>query len=179
AAIKNNIQPREWTLANIARMRQQLRTLGAGWDWTREVVTCLPNYYTWTQWLFLQFYKHGLAYRTKAPANWCPGCNTTLANEQVQADGTCERCGSTVIRKEIDQWLLKISEYAEELLNFPGVEWPEKTITMQRNWIGRSEGAEIRFSTTINGKQEKIPVFTTRPDTIYGATFFVLAPEHP
>ena len=179
AAIKRGIQARTWTLANIENMRKQLRAMGAQWDWQREVVTCLPDYYKWTQWLFLQFYKHGLAYRTKAPANWCPGCNTTLANEQVLADGTCERCGSTVVRKEIDQWLLKISAYAEELLKFPDIEWPEKTVVMQRNWIGRSEGAEIRFSAEIDGKHEEIPVFTTRPDTIYGATFFVLAPEHP
>ncbi len=179
AAIKRGIQARTWTLANIENMRKQLRAMGAQWDWQREVVTCLPDYYKWTQWLFLQFYKHGLAYRTKAPANWCPGCNTTLANEQVLADGTCERCGSTVIRKEIDQWLLKISAYAEELLKFPDIEWPEKTVVMQRNWIGRSEGAEIRFGAEIDGKHEEIPVFTTRPDTIYGATFFVLAPEHP
>jgi leucyl-tRNA synthetase len=180
AAIKRGIQARTWTLANIENMRGQLRAMGAQWDWQREVITCLPDYYKWTQWLFLQFYKQGLAYRTKAPANWCPGCNTTLANEQVLADGTCERCGSTVIRKEIDQWLLKISSYTERLLDFSEVvNWPEKTITMQRNWIGRSEGAEMRFTATIDGKQEEIPVFTTRPDTIYGVTFFVLAPEHP
>jgi leucyl-tRNA synthetase len=179
AAIKRGIQARTWTLANIENMRNQLRAMGAQWDWQREVVTCLPDYYKWTQWLFLQFYKQGLAYRTKAPANWCPGCNTTLANEQVLADGTCERCGSVVERKEIDQWLLKISAYAERLLDFSGVEWPEKTVTMQRNWIGRSEGAEIRFHIDINGQREEIPVFTTHPDTIYGVTFFVLAPEHP
>ncbi|GCF08149.1 leucine--tRNA ligase [Dictyobacter arantiisoli] len=180
AAIKRGIQARTWTLSNIDNMRKQLRAMGAQWDWQREVVTCQPEYYKWTQWLFLQFYKQGLAYRTKAPANWCSSCNTTLANEQVLADNTCERCGSVVIRKEIDQWLLKISSYAERLLDFAEVEdWPEKTITMQRNWIGRSEGAEIRFKAEIAGQQEEIPVFTTRPDTIYGATFFVLAPEHP
>ncbi|HEX3640889.1 MAG TPA: class I tRNA ligase family protein, partial [Ktedonobacteraceae bacterium] len=180
AAIKRGIQARTWTLANSENMRKQLRSMGAQWDWPREVVTCQPDYYKWTQWLFLQFYKHGLAYRTKAPANWCTNCNTTLANEQVLGDGTCERCGSIVIRKEIDQWLLKISAYAERLLDFSGViDWPEKTMVMQRNWIGRSEGAEIRFTTKIDGKHEVIPVFTTRPDTIYGVTFFVLAPEHP
>ena len=179
AAIKHGVQAHTWTMANIERMRKQLRAMGAQWDWQREVVSCLPDYYKWTQWLFLQFFKHGLAYRTKAPANWCPGCNTTLANEQVLADGTCERCGSTVIRKEIDQWLMKISAYAEELLRFTNIEWPEKTMLMQRNWIGRSEGAEIRFSAEIDGQREEVPVFTTRPDTIYGATFFVLAPEHP
>ncbi|MBO0778891.1 MAG: leucine--tRNA ligase [Ktedonobacteraceae bacterium] len=180
AAIKRGIQARTWTLANIENMRKQLRAMGAQWDWQREVVTCLPDYYKWTQWLFLQFYKHGLAYRTKAPANWCPSCHTTLANEQVLGDGTCERCGSVVIRKEIDQWLLKISSYAERLLDFSEViDWPEKTIIMQRNWIGRSEGAEIRFTAEIDGQHEEIPVFTTRPDTVYGVTFFVLAPEHP
>ncbi len=179
AAIKHGVQARTWTLANIDKMRKQLRLMGAQWDWQREVVTCLPDYYKWTQWLFLQFYKHGLAYRTKAPANWCPGCNTVLANEQVLPDGTCERCGSIVIRKEIDQWLLKITDYAERLLDFAVEDWPEKTMTMQRNWIGRSEGAEIRFTALIDWQQEEIPVFTTRPDTIYGVTFFVLAPEHP
>jgi leucyl-tRNA synthetase len=180
AAIKRGIQARTWTLANSENMRNQLRSMGAQWDWSREVMTCQPDYYKWTQWLFLQFYKHGLAYRTKAPANWCINCNTTLANEQVLADGTCERCGSIVIRKEINQWLLKISAYAERLLDFSGViDWPEKTMIMQRNWIGRSEGAEMRFTTEIDGRHEEIPVFTTRPDTIYGVTFFVLAPEHP
>jgi leucyl-tRNA synthetase len=179
AAISHGVQARTWTLANIETMRKQLRIMGAQWDWQREIISCMPDYYKWTQWLFLQFYKHGLAYRTKAPANWCPSCNTTLANEQVLPDGTCERCGSTVIRKEIDQWLLKITDYAEELLDFSKIHWPEKTVTMQRNWIGRSEGAEIRFFTVIDGQREEIPVFTTRPDTIYGVTFFVLAPEHP
>src|SRR5215472_9199329 len=179
AAISRSIQARTWTLANIETMRRQLRLMGAQWDWQREIVSCDPDYYKWTQWLFLQFYKHGLAYRTKAPANWCPSCNTTLANEQVLPDGTCERCGSKVIRKEIDQWLLRITNYAEELLDFSKIDWPEKTVTMQRNWIGRSEGAEILFYAEIDGQREEIPVFTTRPDTIYGVTFFVLAPEHP
>jgi leucyl-tRNA synthetase len=189
AAIKRNIQPRNWTLDNIANMRKQLAKMGAGWDWTREVVTCLPDYYKWTQWVFLQFYKRGLAYRTKAPANWCPTCNTSLANEQV-VGGACERCGTPVERREIDQWLLRITDYADELLRFDGLDWPEKTRLMQTNWIGRSEGAEIRFRAKApkigkNGQQLKstetveIPVFTTRPDTIYGVTFFVLAPEHP
>ena len=184
AAIKHNIQPRTWTLENIARMREQLRSLGAGWDWSREVVTCLPDYYTWTQWLFLQFYKHGLAYRTNAPANWCPTCNTTLANEQV-VNGTCERCHSVVERRAIDQWLLRITKYADELLRYDGIDWPEKTRLMQTNWIGRSDGAEVRFIAEIPKNKGKgverveIPVFTTRPDTIYGVTFFVLAPEHP
>jgi leucyl-tRNA synthetase len=184
AAIKRNIQPREWTLDNIGKMQAQMRLMGASWDWPREVVTCLPDYYRWTQWLFLQFYKHGLAYRTKAPANWCPHCNTTLANEQV-VNGVCERCGTPVERREIDQWLLRITQYADELLRFDAIDWPEKTRLMQTNWIGRSEGAEIRFSAELAKKRGKgtetveIPVFTTRPDTIYGVTFFVLAPEHP
>ncbi len=179
AAIKRGIQAHTWTLSNIARMRDQLKSMGAQWDWQREVVSCLPDYYKWTQWLFLQFFKRGLAYRTKAPANWCPSCNTTLANEQVLADGTCERCGTAVIRKEIDQWLLRITNYAEELLDFSHIAWPEKTVTMQHNWIGRSEGAEVNFIAEVDGTQVTIPVFTTRPDTIYGVTFFVLAPEHP
>jgi leucyl-tRNA synthetase len=184
AAIKNNIQPRTWTLDNIEKMRHQMRAMGAGWDWAREVVTCLPDYYKWTEWLFLQFYKHGLAYRTKAPANWCPNCNTTLANEQV-VNGTCERCHTPVERREIYQWLLRITKYADELLRYDGLDWPEKTQLMQTNWIGRSEGAEIRFTAdarTEDGtgtERVAIPVFTTRPDTIYGVTFFVLAPEHP
>src|SRR6266702_1817169 len=117
AAISHGVQARTWTLANINTMRKQLRMMGAQWDWQREIISCMPDYYKWTQWLFLQFYKQVLAYRTKAPANWCPGCNTTLANEQVLPNGTCERCGSVVIRKEIDQWLLKITDYAEELLD--------------------------------------------------------------
>jgi leucyl-tRNA synthetase len=200
AAIKRNIQPRKWTLDNIANMRRQLTLMGAGWDWPREIVSCLPDYYTWTEWLFLQFYKHGLAYRKKAPANWCPSCNTTLANEQV-VDDHCERCGTLIEQRELDQWLFRITDYAEELLRYDGLDWPEKTRLMQTNWIGRSVGAEIRFTATApaepkqtkaqakNGKTAghktdktetlKIPVFTTRPDTIYGVTFFVLAPEHP
>ncbi len=179
AAIKRGVQARTWTLSNIDKMRQQLRMMGAQWDWEREMVSCLPDYYKWTEWLFLQFYKHGMAYRAKAPANWCPGCNTVIANEQIEPDGTCERCGSVVIRKDVDQWFMRMTDYAEELLDFSKIEWPEKTVTMQRDWIGRSEGAEIRFYIEVDGQREEIPVFTTRPDTIYGATFFVLAPEHP
>lgn len=186
AAIKRNIQPRTWTLNNIANMQKQLRRMGAGWDWSREVITCLPDYYKWTQWTFLQFYKHGLAYRTKAPANFCPTCNTTLANEQVIA-GACERCHTPVERREIDQWLFRITKYADELLKFDGLDWPEKTRVMQTNWIGRSEGAEVQFTARIPSENRRrgqratvqLPVFTTRPDTIYGVTFFVLAPEHP
>jgi leucyl-tRNA synthetase len=178
AAIKHDVQPRTWTLDNIANMQRQLRRMGAAWDWSREVITCAPDYYRWTQWVFLQFYKHGLAYRTKAPANWCPTCNTTLANEQVK-EGACERCHTPVVRKEIDQWLLRITAYVGQLLSFDGLDWPVKTRLMQTNWIGRSEGAEIRFCAEVGGESVEIPVFTTRPDTIYGATFFVLAPEHP
>ncbi len=189
AAIKRNVQPRDWTLANIANMHDQLKLMGANWDWSREIVSCLPDYYQWSQWLFLEFYKAGLVYRTKAPANWCPNCNTTLANEQV-VNGRCERCGTEVIRKEIDQWLMRITNYADELLRFDGMDWPEKTVTMQRNWIGRSEGAEVRFTAEVRRAGKKasdadatetveVPVFTTRPDTIFGVTFFVLAPEHP
>ncbi|MBA3826834.1 MAG: class I tRNA ligase family protein, partial [Ktedonobacterales bacterium] len=183
AAIKRNVQPREWTLSNIANMHEQLKLMGASWDWSREIVSCLPDYYRWTQWLFLQFYQAGLVYRTKAPANWCPNCNTTLANEQV-VNGRCERCGTEVIRKEIDQWLMRITNYADELLNYDGLDWSEKTVTMQRNWIGRSEGAEVRFTATVQQPGKKatdpdasetveVPVFTTRPDTIFGVTFFV------
>lgn len=179
AAIKRGIQARTWTLSNIENMRKQLRRMGAQWDWEREMVSCLPDYYKWTEWLFLQFYKHGMVYRDKSPANWCTGCNTVIANEQLQPDGTCERCGSVVIRKDIDQWFMRMTDYAEELLDFSKIEWPEKTVIMQRDWIGRSEGAEVRFYIEIGGQREEIPVFTTRPDTIYGATFFVLAPEHP
>src|SRR5215470_14663450 len=177
AAISRGIQARTWTLANVDKMRRQLRSMGAGWDWQREIVSCLPDYYTWTQWLFLQFYKHGLAYRTKAPANWCPTCHTTLANEQV-INGACERCGTPVERREIDQWLMRITAYADQLLSFAAIEWPEKTRLMQTNWIGRSEGAEIRFTAqaprlgkagtpTTKTETIEIAVFTTRPDTIY------------
>ncbi len=178
AAIKRNLDPHDWTMSNIANMRSQLRKMGVAWDWPREVVTCAPEYYKWTQWLFLQMYKHGLAYRTKAPANWCPNCQTTLANEQV-VNGKCERCDTEVIRKEIDQWLFRITKYADELLNFDDLNWPEKTIVMQRNWIGRSEGAEVRFTAVTKKETIDVPVFTTRPDTIFGVTFFVIAPEHP
>ncbi len=174
-AIKQGIHPSVTTMNNIETMRRQVRTMGASFDWTREVVTCQPDYYRWTQWLFLQFYKAGLAYKAKAAANWCPSCNTVLANEQV-SDGRCDRCGSEVSRKVLDQWFFGITKYADELLDFSKIKWPEKIELMQRNWIGRSEGAELRF-TAQDGSP--IPVFTTRPDTVYGVTFLVLAPEHP
>jgi leucyl-tRNA synthetase len=180
AAIKRGVQAHKWTLSNVEHMRSQLKTMGGIWDWKREVVTCLPNYYKWTEWFFLKLYEKGLAYRAKAPVNWCPQDQTVLANEQVLADGTCERCGTLVIRKELEQWFFKITDYADRLLEYKEIEWPEKTIAMQRNWIGRSEGAEVKFkAVTPDGAEIDIPVFTTRPDTIYGVTFFLLAPEHP
>ncbi len=177
AAIKRGIDPKEWTYANIERMRKQLRMMGASFDWEREIITCDPGYYKWTQWWFLQFYKHGLAYRDRALANWCPGCRTVLANEQV-IGGRCERCDSIVERRFLTQWFFRITKYAEELLDFSKIDWPEHVKVMQRNWIGRSEGAYLEFPVDVPGVEEKIRVFTTRPDTVYGATFMVLAPEH-
>ena len=177
AAIQRNIHPFEWTMDNIDRMRGQLKTMGTMFDWEREAITCVPEYYRWTQWLFLQFYKHGLAYRQKAPVDWCPKCNTTLAREQVWGeDRHCERCETPVVIKELDQWLFRITNYAEELLDFSKIEWPERVVTMQRNWIGRSEGVE--FEMRLKGSERSFRVFTTRPDTTFGVTFAVLAPEH-
>ncbi len=175
AAIKHGIHPRVWTMQNIAHMKKQLRSMGAMFDWSKEVITCVPEYYRWNQWFFLQFYKRGLAYRAKAPVWWCPTCQTVLANEQV-IDGRCERCATEVYRRDLEQWFLRITAYAEELLRFDGIDWPERVITMQRNWIGRSEGARIVFRSE---QGDPIEVFTTRPDTLWGATFMVLAPEHP
>lgn len=178
AAIKNKIPPAQWTLSNIDNMRSQLQSMGISYDWGREVATCLPDYYKWTQWIFLQLYHNGLAYKKKSHVNWCPSCATVLANEQV-VEGGCERCGTAVDKKALEQWFFKITDYAQELLDsleaIPG--WPEKVKIMQKNWIGRSEGAEIVF--TVEKTQEKMPVFTTRPDTVYGVTYMVLAPEHP
>jgi len=180
AAIKHGIHPHTWTMRNIENMRRQLRSIGAMYDWSREVITCLPEYYKWTQWFFLKLYEAGLAYRAKAPANWCPQCKTVLANEQVVGEGVCERCGTPVIRKDLEQWFFRITKYAEELLEFSGIEWPERVKIMQRNWIGKSVGVEISFGLDVKGVSEKeIKVFTTRPDTIFGVTFMVLAPEHP
>jgi leucyl-tRNA synthetase len=181
AAIKNNIHPYTWTMANIERMRNQFRTMGAMFDWSREVVTCQPEYYRWNQWLFLQFYKQGLAYRQLSAVDWCPNCNTTLAREQVIGeDRRCERCGTPVIKRDLQQWYLRITNFAERLLNFEGLEWPERVMTMQRNWIGRSEGAELDFVALLqDGSERPLRVFTTRPDTVFGATFMVLAPEQP
>ena len=180
AAIKHGIHPYVWTMKNVETMRRQLRTIGAMYDWSRELVTCLPDYYKWTQWFFLKFYEAGLAYRAKAPANWCPRCQTVLANEQVVTEGYCERCHTPVIRRDLEQWFFRITRYADELLEYSGAEWPERIKTMQRNWIGKSYGVEISFGLEIDGVEEnEIRVFTTRPDTIFGVTFMVLAPEHP
>jgi len=180
AAINHGIHPYDWTMRNVEHMRHQLKGIGAIYDWNREVISCLPEYYRWTQWFFLKFYHAGLAYRAKAPVNWCPSCQTVLANEQVVSGGFCERCGSQVTKKDLEQWFFKITRYAEELLDFSHIDWPERIKTMQRNWIGRSEGAEISFKLEHEGIESKeLRVFTTRPDTIFGATFFLLAPEHP
>ena len=178
AAIQNNIHPSIWTKKNIQKMKDTLINMSISYDWDREIATCNPDYYKWTQWLFLQLFKKGLAYKKKAVVNWCPSCNVVLANEQV-IDGKCWRCDFEVIKKELSQWFFKITEYAQRLLDDIESleEWPEKVITMQRNWIGRSEGARIEFP--IKGSDKTIPVFTTRPDTLYGATYFLLSPEHP
>ncbi len=180
AAISHGIHPYDWTMANIEHMRRQLKSMGAIYDWNREVVSCLPEYYKWTQWFFLKLYHAGLAYRTKAPVNWCPKCQTVLANEQVVGEGFCERCGSQVTKKDLEQWFFRITRYAEELLDFSHIDWPERIKTMQRNWIGKSGGAELSFGLEHEDiEQKEIRVFTTRPDTIFGVTFFLLAPEHP
>ncbi len=179
AAISHGIHPYDWTMNNIDKMRRQLKTMGAIYDWDREVITCLPSYYRWTQWFFLKFYEAGLAYRAKAPVNWCPRCQTVLANEQVVGEGSCERCGTPVTKRELEQWFFRITRYAEELLDHSDLAWPERIKVMQKNWVGKSEGAEISFPLEEGRKQKQIRVFTTRPDTIFGATFFLLAPEHP
>ncbi len=177
AAIKSGIHPHKWTMANVDRMRRQLKSMGSMYDWSREVITCLPDYYKWTEWLFLQLFKGGLAYRTKAPANWCPNCQTVLANEQVTAAGQCDRCDSVVTKRDLEQWFFRITRFAEDLLDFDGLDWPERVRTMQKNWIGKSKGAEAAFG--IEGHPGQIKIFTTRPDTMLGVTFMVLAPEHP
>lgn len=178
AAIKYGAQPAKWTYENIAYMKQQQKSLGVSYDWSREVTTCSPDYYKFTQWMFLLFYERGLAYRKKAPVNWCPECNTVLANEQVE-NGRCWRCDTEVTKKELEQWFLRITDYAERLLaDLDKLEgWPERVKVMQKNWIGKSEGANIAFSVPELG--ETITVFTTRPDTLFGVTYLVLAPEHP
>lgn len=175
-AIKTGIHPMDSTVKNIETMEIQLKKMGATFDWDYEVKTCMPEYYKWTQWIFLQLYKNGLAYRKEAPVNYCTGCNTVLANEQV-VEGCCERCGSTVVRKNLTQWFFKITQYAEELLqDLDKLDWPEKTKAMQRNWIGKSVGGEVEF-TLENG--DTFRVFTTRADTLFGVSYVVLAPEHP
>ena len=178
AAIKNKVHPAEWTWANINNMRRQQQELGLSYDWDREIATCHPEYYRWTQWLFLLFFERGLAYKKKAAVNWCNDCNTVLANEQV-IDGHCWRCDSVVVKKELEQWFLKITDYADRLLKDLDLlgGWPERVRTMQENWIGRSEGAEFSFEVPEIG--ERIPVYTTRQDTAFGVTYMVLAPEHP
>jgi len=178
AAITKGVHPQNWTLANIAHMKKQLKRLGFSYDWAREVNTCLPEYYKWNQWIFLKMLEKGLAYRKKSWVNWCPQCQTVLANEQVISDH-CWRCASEVTQKKMEQWFLKISDYAEELLagHQQLEKWPEHVLIMQKNWIGKSTGAHIAFP--LVGSPQSIEVFTTRIDTIYGATFLVLSPEHP
>jgi len=180
AAISRGIHPYSWTMDNIQNMRTQLSSMGAIYDWEREVICCLPEYYRWNQWLFLQLYQQGLAYRANAPVVWCPSCQTVLANEQV-VSGACERCNTLVIRRDLEQWFLRITDYADQLLDFGGLEeWPDKILTMQQNWIGRSEGVEISFDIShLNLDDKQISTFTTRIDTIFGVTFLVLAPENP
>jgi len=178
AAIKHQTPPADWTWKNIANMRRQLKEIGISYDWDREMATCHPGYYKWTQWIFIELYKHGLAYKKKAAVNWCPSCSTVLANEQV-VDGACERCDTVVTKKILEQWFFKITDYADVLLQdldkLPG--WPEKVKAMQRNWIGRSEGVEVNFP--LVERSEKISVYTTRVDTLFGVSYVVLAPEHP
>src|SRR5262249_52590174 len=178
AAIKTGTHPEQSTLENIAHMRGQLQRLGISYAWEREITTCLPEYYKFNQWIFLKMFERGLAYRKRSTVNWCAKDNTVLANEEV-VDGACWRCGTIVTSRELEQWLFRITAYADELLrDLDGLqEWPEKVAVMQRNWIGRSEGARVKFPVT--GFDDAIEIFTTRIDTIYGATFVLLAPEHP
>jgi leucyl-tRNA synthetase len=178
AAIENDIHPAEWTRDNIAKMKQQFYDWGVVYDWTREVTSCDPVYYKWTQWLFLQMYKAGLAYRKAASVNWCPSCKTVLANEQV-IDGGCERCGATIEERFLEQWFFRITQFADQLLDDLETleDWPERVVAMQRNWIDRSTGVETEFP--IKQSEQSLKVFTTRPDTIFGATFMVISPEHP
>jgi leucyl-tRNA synthetase len=175
-AIKTGVAPKASTAVNTKTMVKQLKELGAMYDWSQMVNTSEEDYYKWTQWLFLQMHKMGLAYKKKSPVNWCPSCKTVLANEQVQ-DGICERCKTEVIKKNLAQWFWKITDYADQLLDHTDLDWPEKTVTMQRNWIGKSEGTEIDFK--LDGSDEVLTCYTTRPDTIYSVTFMVIAPEHP
>ncbi len=177
AAIKRNIHPQKWTYANIERMRGQLRSMGAMFDWEREAVSSDPSYYKWTQWFFKKLIELGLAYRKLSAVDFCPTCNTTLAREQVWGDDRhCERCGTPVIKKDLEQWFFRTTDYAEELLDFSQINWPERVKVMQTNWIGKSTGADVVFKTE---QGDEMPIFTTRPDTLWGATFMVMAPEHP
>ncbi len=177
AAIRNNIHPAKWTFENIPQMREQYRHMGAMIDWSRQVITCDPDFYHWNQWIFLRMLERGLAYKKNGAVWWCPSCQTVLANEQVIDANVCERCGTAVYKRDLDQWYFKITEYVEELLHgLDDVDWPERVKTMQRNWIGRSEGARLKFLLETG---DELEVFTTRPDTVWGATFMVLAPEHP
>ena len=190
AAIQRGVDPGEWTRQNIETYRRTIRQLGLSYDWDRELATCEPEYYRWTQWLFLELYGRGLAYRKVSAVNWCPSCQTVLANEQVE-QGLCYRCESAVTKKKLPQWYFKVTAYAQRLLDDLEelVDWPERVKVMQRNWIGRSEGAWVRFTLLAEAaraverehgqSQPRLEVFTTRPDTLYGATFLVLAPEHP
>ena len=179
AAIKHGIHPRKWTYDNIDRMRGQLRCMGTMFDFSHEAISADPEYYRWNQWFFVKMFERGLAYRKTAPANWCPSCQTVLANEQV-VSGDCERCGTAVVQRDLEQWFFRIRDYADELLDFRGMDWPAPVVAMQTNWIGRSEGLEASFELDVPGVAEKeIRVFTTRPDTIFGVTSMVLAPEHP
>ncbi len=175
-AIKTGVHPKDSTMKNIADIRDMLKRMGTMYDWDKELMTCVPEYYKWNQYLFLQLYKRGLAYRKNAPVNWCPSCQTVLAREQVHGDGDCERCGTIVEQKNLTQWFFKITQYADELLDgLNTIDWPEKTKLMQTNWIGRSFGTEVEFK--IEGHDDKLTVFTTRPDTLFGVTYVVLAPE--
>jgi leucyl-tRNA synthetase len=178
AAIKTGVHPRPFTDARIVELKESIERLGAVYDWRREVRSHDPAYIRWTQWIFLRFLEAGLAYRKQAPVNWCPGCQTVLANEQVNADGTCDRSGDVVVKRNLEQWFFKITDYADQLLDdLDTLDWPERVKIMQRNWIGRSEGAE--FDLQVSGSDQRIRVFTTRPDTSFGMTYVVLAPEHP
>ena len=176
-AIKNHIHPKIVTKNNVHRFKTQLQSLGYSFDWDREINTTDPNYYKWTQWIFLKLFKAGLAYKAEMPINWCTSCKVGLANEEV-VNGVCERCGSEVIRKVKSQWMLKITEYADKLIDgLDGVDYIERVKVSQKNWIGRSQGAEVDFS--IKGKEEKLRIYTTRPDTLFGVTYMVISPEHP
>lgn len=178
AAVKRGIHPKEWTYKNIERMRGQLHSMGAMFDWKREAISADPEYYRWSEWFFSQLYKHGMAYRKMSPVDWCPNCNTTLAREQVWGeDRHCERCGTPVIKKDLEQWFFSTTKYADELLDFSTIDWPERVRTLQANWIGRSEGASVIFRTEVGNHD--VEIFTTRPDTLWGATFMVFSPEHP